>query len=168
MKKAIVLIMVIFLSVSIISCGGKKDANDNDAAQDLNTGEAVAMEIGKHYDNSMNELQELLKAQMEPAPLKEKIQALKDKYIAIYVEIGKQREKLSEGEKNKCNSKLWSEMGKMDKERMKYIIDKNNEYNKIDFDIAKLISDMNILQQYAQFELLKKQEPKEAERLGIK
>ena len=41
-------------------------------------------------------------------------------------------------------------------------------YMKKDPNLGKLIKDFNIITQYAFFDLLKKQDPKEAERLGIK
>ena len=40
-------------------------------------------------------------------------------------------------------------------------------YAKIDAELAALIGSFNIITQYSQFELIKKQEPAEAERLGI-
>jgi uncharacterized protein YdbL (DUF1318 family) len=50
----------------------------------------------------------------------------------------------------------------------KAITDNYMEALQKDANLGKIIKDFNIITQYALFDLLKKQSPKEAERLGIK
>lgn len=129
------------------------------------------------YVSAIKETAAALEKEPPAAEALPKLQAIRDKAIEALVPLGREREAMDAAPKAQAESQL----------RMKVMMDLGNTdaykayaklhdgpYNitkmKTDEEKAcqKLLSGMNIITQYAHFELLKKQEPKEAERLGIK
>ena len=80
----------------------------------------------------------------------------------------RQREALDEAGRKKVSSVIGMAFVMMPQDLFKEFSEGQMFYAKKDQDLGKLIGSFNIITQYCQFELLKKQEPKEAERLGIK
>ncbi|MFH1198131.1 MAG: hypothetical protein V1720_20685 [bacterium] len=137
-------------------------------AKDLTPNE-ISIAIVDIYIEAMTKVTELVKGNPAAAEVNPKIQELKDKYVAKLVELGKVKEKLSPADKSMIDNKIWLGIGRLSPDVMKefsaavtYYIGKD-EGNKTHF----LISSFNIITQYADFELLKKQLPEEAKRLGI-
>ena len=125
--------------------------------------------IGAVYLEAMREVTTVVETKPAVADVKAKVEAVKEKYVQQLVELGKQREKLSTQDKATVDGAIrlavmavgnepWY---KSYSEAMEFYFSKDQAFH-------KLLMSFNIIGQYASFELLKKQEPKEAERLGIK
>ena len=133
------------------------------------TPQELGDEIGKVYVGTLEEVTRLVENQPAAAEVKAKVADLKEQAIQQLVELGKQREALSEADRAVVTSRIGmalSSIGSADwytqfSEAVSY-------YNKEDSDLSAMLASFNIIGQYAQFELLKQQEPQEAERLGIK
>ncbi len=178
MKKIILILLMLLLvcSVVIISCDNdNKTENDNktDNTNENNstkkmTPEEIGDEIAETYVNSIKKLGTLVKGHPAPEEVKEDFEKLKEETIKKMVELGKAREKLDQSGKNSINMSLYTKMGKV-QELSEYPIFQKavQHYNSVDPDFSAELSKFNIITQYAQFELLKKQEPEEAKRLGI-
>ena len=108
-----------------------------------------------------------------------KLKAMKEKCIAALLPLGRKREGMDKAARSLAelaiHSKLWGQEGVGKTEDFKkYLQLANGPFNVAkaktaeEKEAAALVTSVNIITQYAHFELLKKQEPKEAERLGIK
>ncbi|GEM_PF-2259389 len=105
-----------------------------------------------------------------------KLKAMKEKYIEALVPLGREREAMDAPTKAQAEMALSSKlMGLQSSEDFKkYHQLATGPFNGFkaktaeEKEAAALAASVNILTQYAHFELLKKQAPKEAERLGIK
>jgi hypothetical protein len=122
------------------------------------------------YEDSYNQLDALLGQKPAYTPkLKEDAKAIKASVIEKLIPYGKMRAEWSEADQQKSSDQLSAKM--FDISRNPAWMRVGNEarmyYAKEDPELATLLNSMNIITQYAQFELLKKQEPVEAERLGI-
>jgi hypothetical protein len=160
------LIIVLIILSCFYSCSGKS-SESGDAVEKITDPKALGEEIGKHYDEMMDKLVSMLESADSINKLKEDVAELKDEYIGIFVEYGKMREELSEADKPKVDSALMSVFRTLDTERFDKYSELQQKYRAEDTELGSEISSFNILTQYAFFELLKKQAPEEAERLGI-
>ena len=125
--------------------------------------------IGAVYLEAMKEAAKLVEGKPAPADVKAKVAAVKEKYVQQLVELGKQREPLSAQDKASVDSAITLAIMKSGSEPWyKGYNEAMQSYFTKDQEFHKLLMSFNIIGQYASFDLLKKQEPKEAERLGIK
>ncbi len=74
---------------------------------------------------------------------------------------------MTEEQKQAANRALTSRFYDLDQDIFNSVNDAIILYRDLDNSLANEISQMNILTQYADYELLKQQEPQEAVRLGI-
>jgi hypothetical protein len=162
MRKISYIMIILFLTavMSFVSCGGSGTKTITDPKE---LGEA----IGKNYDEMFDKLIAVLESTDDIDKLKEDVAALKEEYIQIFVEYGKMREELDEADRPKVDSAVLSYNRNLDMDRFQKYSDLQQELSQQDYDLGKMVSSFNILTQYAFFELLKRQEPEEAERLGI-
>ncbi|MBN1637995.1 MAG: hypothetical protein JW866_03450 [Ignavibacteriales bacterium] len=123
--------------------------------------------IKTEYLKINDELIDILNKENDTSKLFEQINALKDKTIEKFVEYGKEREKLSEEEKNACNNVIVMMFSSMDMQKFNFIHGKVKEFWNTKIELSKLIQEFNIITQYCDFDLLKKQKPDEAKRLGL-
>lgn len=131
-----------------------------------------ADELGKtiadiHLE-SMKKVNELMKDRPAAQDLTPKVASLKEETIKKLVELGKKVQSLDQAGKKKVELKVSMAFSSMPADVFKAYSEGQQFYMKTDNNLAKLISSFNIITQYAFFDLLKKQEPQEAERLGIK
>lgn len=166
--------------VLVVACGGGGDDDDGGGSGATKTPttsrgevasepELLAHEMVDRYNQMNGELLGIINEDLPPEELAPKIDALKSKYIDIFVDIGYQREALSDDDVAKFNSAALSELyDGSPGERLAIVNDLLQELNDAgEYDLANEITSLNILTQYAQFELLWKQEPDEAERLAL-
>jgi hypothetical protein len=129
-------------------------------------------ELGKaildNYLEALKKVTDLMKDRPEPAALTPKVDTLKEETIKKMVDIGQKVAKLDEAGKKKVDTKVSMGLGNTPMDLFKALSEGQQFYAKKDAKLGKTIKDFNIITQYALFDLLKKQEPKEAERLGIK
>ncbi|WP_338792528.1 hypothetical protein [Bernardetia sp. MNP-M8] len=129
--------------------------------------------LGKRIMNLANQLNDkiydlLYKTESSTTEIHAQLQKWFDEYVAQFVELGKEKEALSAEEREKVDNNIMQEYFKLDQERHNAIyIKKHEELNEKSEDTANLLLKFNIITQYSDFTLLKKQNPEEAERLGL-
>ena len=164
--------LVALLSLVFSSCGGSNSkTEEQEVTQEVKQKKVSAEELGEKinesYSNALTELVELLKETPDAAEAGPKIEVLKEKYIQEFVALGKAREEMDEAEKSKVDLTIRIGLQNIysDPVYTNYAEVINNYLT--DSDTYKKLTDFNIITQYANFELLKQQEPEEAQRLGI-
>jgi len=123
--------------------------------------------IGAIYLEGLSQVTEMLKDRPEPAEVKPKLQGLKESTIQKLVELGRKREAMKEADRTAVEAASRLALNTVPADLFKAYQDAQSYYLPKDNDLFNLIADFNIITQYAFFDLLKKQAPKEAERLGI-
>jgi hypothetical protein len=125
-------------------------------------------QIAEIYVEALTELAESMDGRPAAADLQPSVEALKDRYVAKLVELGRQRVALSDADKATVNGRVRLGMNSMPSELFtEYVAGQRHYQQSGDVDLAKMIGEFNVITQYADFDLLKKQAPMEAERLGI-
>jgi len=124
--------------------------------------------LGILYVKAMQDLTVTIKDRPDPATIKQAVRELKESYIRQFVEFGKKRATMNQADRATVDTTLRIEMNKFyHVPWLKTYNDAQMHYAQIDPEFHQLILDFNIITQYADFELLKKQAPEEAKRLGI-
>jgi hypothetical protein len=124
--------------------------------------------IFNNYLEALKKLNEMTKARPEPADLTPKVNALKEETIKKMVDLGNKVAKLNDAGKKQVEAKVAMAFGSTPQDLFKPFSEAQQFYSAKDANLGKTIKDFNIITQYAFFDLLKKQAPAEAERLGIK
>jgi hypothetical protein len=132
------------------------------------TPEELGEEIGAVYVEALQKVTDLVESKPAVAEVKPKVEELKETYIQKLVELGKKREALGEQDKAVADSAILMALDKVYNESwyttysevVQYYFDQ-------DYEFQQLLYSFNIIGQYANFDLLKEQEPEEAARLGI-
>ncbi|MCY2930028.1 MAG: hypothetical protein NTV86_11145 [Planctomycetota bacterium] len=128
------------------------------------------------YEKAMTDTVAALEGDPAAEQALPKLQAIKGKAVEALVPLGRQREEMNAATRAQAEMAMWQSLEAFQKNEtfQKYLKSANGPYalGKAQSDpqkeTAALVSGMNIITQYAHFEVLKKQAPKEAERLGIK
>ena len=81
--------------------------------------------------------------------------------------MGKLRELMNEGDRKTVDAQISLKLNAIPSDLFHLYSQAHQYYSPKDRELAELISGFNIITQYANFDLLKKQAPAEAERLGI-
>ena len=150
---------------ALILCGCEKTGGSGPSTDDP---AVLCNKIADDHEKMMGELGDLLKEKPAPDVLRPKLATLKQKYIQLHVASGKLREAYTPKVKKTCDDVLRSAMFKMKRDSLKVLQQATKEIRKQDNDLANELASFNTLTQYASYELLKGQLPKEAKRLGIK
>ena len=124
--------------------------------------------IADNYLEAIKKLNELMKDKPDATDLTPKVEALKEETIKKMVEIGKKVAVLDAASQAKVNSKVSMAFNTLPGDVFKAFSEGQQFYLQKDAKLGNTIKDFNIITQYAFYDLLKKQAPKEAERLGIK
>jgi hypothetical protein len=157
MKKVAVLMALALLGGLAVAMAAQAQSPDD-------LGKAIA----DNYLTALKKVNELMKDRPEPADLSPKVEALKEETIKQMVEVGHKVAKLDDAGKKKVDAKVSMALGNTPGDVFKAFSEGQMFYQKKDPNLGKNIKDFNIITQYGLFDLLKKQAPKEAERLGIK
>lgn len=173
----------LFMAIALVffSCsGGEKEATTRkktentekqaeqqvEKKKEMNPDE-LGQEIGDLYVHGLQEVTEFLKSMPEVSQVRPQVEEMKEMYVQKLVELGKQREALDASDKAKVDLKIRLKLSST------YSAPWYTTYNQVqenyfkDRDFHKIILSFNVIGQYANFDLLKKQEPEEAKRLGI-
>lgn len=158
------------LLVLAAGCGGEAaDRSDDtsDQAEEIADPEALGNRVADVYEEMYASLNEVVNRGLTAEELWPLIAAMKEDYIIQFVELGAVREGMTEEQKQAANRALTSRFYDLDQDIFNSVNDAIILYRDLDNSLANEISQMNILTQYADYELLKQQEPQEAARLGI-
>ncbi|MCK5787133.1 MAG: hypothetical protein KAH54_11335 [Candidatus Sabulitectum sp.] len=162
-----VMLLSIFFAAG---CGGAAENGSGDAAvevEDLSDPEALGNRVADIYVEMYANLNDLVTQGLPAEELAPLVAEMKEDYIGQFVELGAVREGMTEEQKASVDRALMSRFYDMDMDIARSVTDQINFYRPEDGALANNISQMNILTQYADYELLRAQEPEEATRLGI-
>lgn len=178
---SIVTLLIATLFVTACSSGAatpvQSDANSNAVAQPTSTPvqptqmspQELGDQIGAVYVEALEKVTQLVESKPPAAEVKSRVADLKEQYIQQLVALGKQREALSAADRSAATTRISLALERMSSASWYTTYsDAVQYYNGTDSELSEMLASFNIIGQYAQFELLKKQEPAEAERLGIK
>ena len=126
--------------------------------------------VGALWVEATQKLNSLLTSFPSTAEATSGVTALKEEYIQKLVALGKQREALDASGKAQADAAISAALSAAASADW-YATYMNNydkyQYEGGDIDFVNLLASFNILTQYANYDLLKQQEPDEATRLGI-
>ena len=160
-KKALVVMMILSM-FSLAACGGDGDGGGTPGSPD-----EVAQAVMDIYLEGLTTISGMADNPPSLEDAKAQLEPLKEDMITRLVELGKIRATMNESDQSAIDSALLSKFMGVDKE----MFDKYNEvlahYRSQHIGFANFLASINTITQYADFELLKEQEPEEAARLGI-
>jgi hypothetical protein len=161
MRFSIISLLAILFMMA--GCSGNGQGEVGEKMTPVELGKAIAA----NYVEVMNKVINLLKDTPPGIEVKPKLEELKETYVQKFVAFGKQRETLSAADKATTDSQISMGISKIPMATYNRYTEIQKHYMGSDTGMANLIASFNIITQYASFELLKKQEPEEAKRLGI-
>lgn len=177
MSKRILLIAFLAAVFSLSCSKGTKNGTDTTAVSDTSSAvvpdepmnpKELGEEIGSVYLKALEDVTVLIKDKPDAAEIRPAVEELKEANIQILVGFGKLREEMNPSDRGLVDLAI---MGKLDSlSKVEWYTTYTtviSEYASTDRDFYDLLSSFNIIGQYANFDLLKSQEPEEAKRLGI-
>ena len=180
--------MLIAAALAIAACGGDDDADDTGSAATTPTEPAAAVatteaapttqpaatpadlgdEIGEIYLAVYGDVVATLEDRPEPAVATERLTALKDDYIERLVALGREREALADADRATVDAKISGAVRSLPEDTLaEFQAAADHYFDSADTEVYDLIGSFNIIGQYANFDLLREQEPDEAARLGV-
>jgi hypothetical protein len=162
----------------VCACGGGSTGNATGSettaepqappAEEAATPTELGEQAAELYAKALGEVVDLMQGYPAAAELQPKVEALKERYVTQLVELGKKREALNEADRKTFDLHLRMGIGDVPSDVFTAYSEGQQHYQQAgDSDLANLISEFNVITQYTNFELLKKQAPDEAKRLGI-
>jgi hypothetical protein len=132
------------------------------------TAVTIATGVVDTWTEAMQKLVGLLEGTPQPNAIRAEVESLKEEYIQRFVVFGRQRLDLSPADQAEMSSLIFAGIGALaEKPWYKDYNSQYGHYSTGDLEFSNLLASFNILTQYSDFELLKKQAPEEAVRLGI-
>jgi hypothetical protein len=128
--------------------------------------ENLGEKIGSSYVETLKQVVAMLDDRPAAADARAMLTDMKTWTIELMVDLGREREALSETDRATADRVLSRRIMEVPADLFKEYQAGQMHY-KDDRELFQLIADFNIITQYANFDLLKKQLPKEAKRLGI-
>ena len=170
--------LVVVVSALTFGCGGgneqsapaetaEKPAPAKAEKSEKMTPAELGQNIAAVYEKAMTDLTEMLKDKPAVDEVQADVVALKDTCITKLVELGKLREALDASDKSKVDLQLRLKANSINRSPVWEAYSEIHQHYFQDREFHEIIASFNIITQYAAFELLKKQEPEEAARLGI-
>jgi len=123
---------------------------------------------GSLWSEAIQRLVQILETKPRPAAAYAQIAQLKEDYVQKMVALGREIARLQVDGRAVALGRITAALeAAADSEWFKRYVTLYEEYATGDQEFAVLLASFNILTQYADFELLKLQDPEEAARLGI-
>ena len=136
------------------------------AASGAEAAENLGQKIGSSYLETLKQVVGMLNDKPAADDVKAMLTDMKSWTIDLMVDLGKERETMSVEDRATVDRVLSNRIASVPADLFKEYQDVQTFY-KGDSELFNLIADFNIITQYANFDLLKKQLPEEAKRLGI-
>jgi hypothetical protein len=132
------------------------------------TAAALATGVVDAWTEAMQKLDLTLKGFPKADAIRAEVESLREEYIQRLLVFGRQRLGLTPAEQEEMNSLVFAGISALAQEPWyTNYMSAYDQYSTGDLEFANLLASFNILTQYADFELLKQQEPEEAARLGV-
>ena len=167
-----VLVMATVFFLSFASCGSgnpKSEAPEEKKTEKpkelspLELGEAIAA----LYVQAITDVAEIVIDLPPAADITSKVSDLKEAYVQKFVAYGKNRELMGEDDRSTVDLNTRIGLQAVYRDSAYDTYGKAHTHYSDNKELRDLLSDFNIITQYASFDLLKEQEPEEAARLGI-
>ena len=172
-KTLAIMVVISALAFGAAACGKKEAAPDATAAAapavpvaSTDPAENLGKKIGSSYIETLKQVVAMLNDKPPAADAKAMLSDMKNWTIELMVGLGKEREALSVADRAKADMVLSNRIAATPADLFKEY-QAGQLFYQNDRELFQLIADFNIITQYANFELLKKQLPEEAKRLGI-
>ncbi len=180
MKSRIVILIVSAMLVFIAIACEKKDTQpvetvpvvetvqpaEQPLVAELDPAENLGQKIGSSYIETLKQVVAMLKDRHPVEEARGMLGDMKNWTIELMVDLGREREAMSEEDRAVVDRILSERITSIPADLFREY-QEGQIFYKEDSDLFKLIADFNIITQYANFDLLKKQLPDEAVRLGI-
>jgi hypothetical protein len=158
------LLAILVLAALATGCGG---SGNEVPTRKASSPEELGALISQTYVDMLNEAARLVAPKPDAEQLKPNIDAVKERYARALVAYGKQREAMSKEDKDKVVLVARLYLEQHPPQNFGWWVDAVNTYSANE-SVSHTIYTLRDVTQYAFFELLKKQEPEEAKRLGVK
>ncbi|UCE42864.1 MAG: hypothetical protein JSV17_07920 [Candidatus Aminicenantes bacterium] len=170
--------LCLLMALVVFACGGGEETSritesaDKPVEQKAEQKEKISpAEIGQQaselYVKTMGELVDLLKDKPEASLALPNVEVLKEACVVKMVEFGKKRESLDEAGRSAVDSQIRMKMNSFYNDPVFASFNELQQHYFQNRAFHKIVMSFNVITQYANFDLLKKQEPEEALRLGI-
>lgn len=178
MNKTLAITVLISVLAFTGSACGKKDAAPQGAVQGPATAtpvvpaasadpaENLGKKIGSSYVETLKQVVAMLQDKPPAADARAMLTDMKNWTIELMVGLGREREALPPAGRAKVDMILSQRIAALPADLFKGF-QEGQAFYKDDRELFNLIAEFNIITQYANFDLLKKQLPDEAKRLGI-
>jgi hypothetical protein len=153
-------VLCLVLAVSCQGGGAAAAAAKRDPAE-------LGKDIAEAYLKMIDEVGVAVAAATDPATLRPAVDAIKEKYVARFVALGRQRDQLAPNDREACDSTARTKMMQVNTDALDAINAAAAACKASDPDLAKGFDELQRLTRYASFEQLRTQLPAEAKRLGI-
>ncbi|GEM_PF-857147 len=127
----------------------------------------IGDQIAELYIQALRNVTDQLKDKPIVSNVRPQVEELKEKNVKQLVELGRLRENLDTTGRAAVDSRIRMALNAVYNESWYAVYSDVQQHYFQDRDFHKLVMSFNIIGQYANFDLLKKQEPEEAKRLGI-
>lgn len=151
--------------VSLAACSSK-DSKSGEESGDV-TPASLGQATAKTYRETMSAVVKALAEKPAPADAKKAIQPIIEAAEKKLVEIGKQRESMTAVAKGEFDSAVSDGIGELPADVFEKFSDLSMHYQTADRAVGALLTDVNIITQFANFDLLKKQNPEAAKKYGV-
>ena len=131
------------------------------------TPQEIGAAVSAAYEEAMIEVTGLLDLRGSAASLRPKVEQLKEKYVARLVTLGKRREALAREGRAVVDAAIAKGLQELPADLCAAFGEGQAYYHSQDLELGNLIASFNIITRYANFDLLRSQEPEEVERLGL-
>jgi hypothetical protein len=163
------------LFAAIAACGGDDDGaapsgglpDDPDAVEEASTPKDLGELISRTYIEMIDEVRPFVESRPEPAQLQPRLEGIKARYIETFVAYGRQREAMSESDRALVDSAALVYLSANGPTEVDWANEATADYEDSYPELGATLGEINILSQYAYFDLLRQQSPDEAARLGI-
>jgi hypothetical protein len=162
--KHLLLLATLVLAALLASCGG---GGNEVPVRKASSPEELGGLVSQTYVAMLNEAARLVAPKPDAEQVKPNIEALKERYARALVAYGRQREAMSKEDKDKVVLVARLYLEQHPPQNFGWWVDAVNTYSANE-SVSHTIYTLRDLTQYAFWELLKKQEPEEAKRFGVK
>jgi hypothetical protein len=167
--------LVALAAAAVVACGGEEGTGVTPTAVPATATQSVSAspaelgrQIGDLYVRAMSEVTEMLRDQPPAADAQASVRDLKETYVRQLVELGRTRESLDAQGRAAVDAAISVKVNAVGNEPWYATYGSlAQHYITQDREFYDLVVSFNIITQYANFDLLKSQEPEEAKRLGI-
>lgn len=167
---------MIAMTLLFASCGGgaepaeaSADADDSveTVTVDLSDPQILGDMVASDYVSAITGVVALCEPRPPVDELKPQIEALFDMYVETFVLYGRYYREMDASQRAAVDSKMTNAFFTMGEDLFNSFSQAASHYAALDTELGDRLRAFNIITQYYNYDLLREQEPEEAERLGL-